>query len=459
MLKGKTGKYIAFAVSFVAVSMLVSSARSAVDQSYEKLKVLIQVLRLVQENYVEETDSNKLIYGAVKGVVRELDDFSQFMEPDTNAKVKSDTEGEFGGLGITIAARDGYITIITPLPNTPAYEAGILPNDKIIAIEGESTQDMSADDAVNKLRGKIGTKVKFTVAREPDKKDGEWLRQDYELTRAKIVPETVQSRMLDNNIGYIHIVDFSGHAVEKTGEALVELKKQGMQALVLDLRYNPGGLLTGACDISRYFLDQNKMIVYTKGRRPENYQEFRSDATAPYADLPLVVLVNGGSASASEIVSGAMQDNKRAVIIGSRTFGKASVQSIIPLLDGSGLRLTVARYYTPSGKSIHRDPKNNTGGITPDIEIKVDREAMVKIFEQYSKIYVPGKDGKPAEVKDAKPADAKDGKPAKKEENPFKPAQKKEEKPAVQDEALDRAVEILKARAAFANLNAGGKAL
>ncbi|MFA6582747.1 MAG: S41 family peptidase [Elusimicrobiaceae bacterium] len=456
MTKGKLGKYSVFLASAVLAAMLVTNA-SAVDDTYQQLKVLVQVLGLVRDNYVDEIATQKLIYGAAKGIVGELDDFSQFMEPDTNAKVKSDTEGQFGGLGLKFMIVDKIPTVSTPLPKTPAYRVGILPGDKIVEIEGESTKGMNEDAIVKKLRGAPGTKVKITLAREPggepfpedkpaepkadakaakpaekkaDTKDddvtGGWLLKTVEITRELIVQEVVQHRMLENNIGYVHILDFSGHCTEETAKALAELKKDGMKAVIIDLRYNPGGLLTSAVDISKMFLDNNKMIVYTKGRRPENYQEFRSDMSAPYSDLPVVVLINGGSASGSEIVAGALQDNKRAVLIGSRSFGKASVQSIIPLADGSGLRLTVARYYTPSGKSIHRDVKNNTGGITPDIEVNPDRATLVKIFRQYEKVYTPKGESS---------------------------AVKKED--LVRDEALERAQEILKARDVFAALATG----
>ncbi|MDO8803175.1 MAG: S41 family peptidase [Elusimicrobiota bacterium] len=431
---------------FVTLSALVIGAvfpyvNFALDQTYQHLKVIVDVLELIKDSYVEQIDPQKLVYGAAKGMVAELDDYSQFMEPDVYDRVKSDTEGEFGGIGIRVDTREGWLTVVTPLPNTPAWRAEMLPGDKIIKIEDVSTKDMIIDEAIKKLRGKPGTQVKITTAREADDKNAEWITKDLTLTRELIKAENVKWRMLDAKTGYVKIVEFTGHATENIEKAMVELKGKGMEALVLDLRYNPGGLLSSAVDISKMFMNGNKMIVYTKGRKPENYQEFKANTSATYEMLPVVVLINRYSASASEIVAGAMQDNKRAVIVGERSFGKASVQSMIPLSDKSALRLTIAKYYTPSGKSIQHDAKNETGGITPDIEIKVPLEMEKKLLQQGDEIYFPGKEGK--EIKDAK--DAKDAKDPK--------AEKKKDAP--RDEMLERAVELLKAREVLGNLKPG----
>ncbi|MHB0996617.1 MAG: S41 family peptidase [Elusimicrobiales bacterium] len=417
-------------VVFVTLSALVIGAvfpyvNFALDQTYAQLKVIVDVLELIKDSYVEKIDPQKLVYGAAKGMVEELDDFSQFMEPDVYERVKSDTEGEFGGIGIRVDTREGWLTVVTPLPNTPAWKAEMLPGDKIIKIEGVSTKDMIIDEAIKKLRGKPGTPVKITTAREPADKEAEWITKDLTLVRELIKSESVKWRMLDAKTGYIKIVDFTGHATENFNKAMTELKGKGMEALVLDLRYNTGGLLSSAVDICKLFMNGNKMIVYTKGRKPENYQEFRANGSAPHELMPLVVLINRYSASASEIVAGAMQDNKRAVVVGERSFGKASVQSMIPLSDKSALRLTIAKYYTPSGKSIQHDAKGENGGILPDIEIKVPLETEKKLLQQGEEIYFPGK-----------------------EENGKK-------KDAVKDEVLDRAVELLKAREVLGNLKPG----
>lgn len=404
----------------------------AVDQTYQQLKVIVDVMELIKENYVDEIDSQKLIYGAAGGMVRELDDFSQFMEPDTYARVKSDTEGAFGGIGIKVEQSDGWLTVVTPLPNTPAYRAEMYPGDKIVKIEGEVTKDMLIEDAVKKLRGAPGTKVNITISREPEDKNADWITRDITLVRELIKSENIKSRVLEGRIGYIKTIEFTGRVVEDFTKALAELKKKGAESLIIDLRYDPGGLLTASVDISRLFIGGNKMIVYTKGRKKENYQEFRASARAPYAEMPLIILVNRFSASASEIVAGAMQDNKRAVIIGERTYGKASVQSMIPLSDKSALRLTIARYYTPSGRSIHRDEKKNTGGIIPDIELKVSPETERKLIQQSEEFFYPGKESK---------------------ENKELPGKKKD--PPARDEMLERAVELLKAREVLGNLKVG----
>ncbi len=402
----------------------------ALDRTYEQLKVIVDVMELIKDSYVEQIDPQKLVYGAAKGMVAELDDFSQFMEPDVYDRVKSDTEGEFGGIGIRVDVKDGWLTVVTPLPGTPAWNAGMMPGDKIVKIEGKSTRDMVIDEAIKQLRGKPGTKVNITTARESEDKNAEWVTKDISLTRELIKTENVKWRMLDDKLGYVKIIEFTGHVTENVEKALSELKGKGMEGLVIDLRYNPGGLLAAAVDISKMFMNDNKMIVYTKGRKPENYQEFRANGSAPYETLPLVILLNRYSASASEIVSGAMQDNKRAVIVGERSFGKASVQSMIPLSDKSALRLTIAKYYTPSGKSIQHDANNEHGGIIPDIPVKVPLETEKKLLQQDEELYYPGK--------------KEDDKPEKK-------------KDAVQDEVLNRAVELLKAREVLGNLKPAAK--
>ncbi|OGS14246.1 MAG: hypothetical protein A2285_05520 [Elusimicrobia bacterium RIFOXYA12_FULL_57_11] len=419
-------KIVLVTVSAFFIGAVFPYVNYAIDKTYQQLKIIVDVLELIKESYVDVIDPQKLIYGAAKGMVAELDAYSQFMEPDIYERVKSDTEGEFGGIGIRVDMREGWLTVVTPLPNTPAWRAQMLPGDKITKIEGESTKDIIIDVLIKKLRGTPGTKVNITVAREPEDKNAEWISRDITITRELIKTENVKSRMLDEKTGYVKIIEFTGHATENVAKALQELKGKGMEALVLDLRYNPGGLLASAVDVSKMLMNAERMVVYTKGRKPENYQEFRTGSSAPYENLPLVVLINRYSASASEIVAGAMQDNRRAVIIGERSFGKASVQSIIPLTDKSALRLTIAKYYTPNGKSIQHDAKNETGGITPDITIKVPLETEKKLLQQSEELYFPGKEDKAVKKKDE-----------------------------VKDEVLDRAVELLKAREVLGNLKQG----
>jgi carboxyl-terminal processing protease len=390
------------------------------DKTYEKLKVLIDVLNLIQENYVEQPDTQKLIDGAADGMVRTLDPFSQFMDVEEHKEITTETEGQFGGLGIRIGVKEDTLSIITPLPGTPAYRAGILPNDRLIEIDGETTKDMTLNDALDKLRGSPGTKVTLTVLRGPDGGESEapWASKEFTLTREIVKIESVQSFMKEPGVGYLRILEFSGRTAEDAADALKDLRKQGAKSLILDLRNNPGGLLTAAVEIASDFLGDNKLIVYTQGRKPESRQEFHAGPKAPYGDLPLVVLINEGSASGSEIVAGALQDHRRALIMGAQSYGKASVQSVIPLSDGSGLRLTVAHYYTPLGRSIHRDEKKHTGGITPDIVVNVPREVEAKLYNQWDLVYAQGK----------------------------KPKSSVKPEELVKDEALQRAVEILKAR-------------
>ena len=419
---------------FFAVSAL-PRAYAAVDNTYEQLKLLVDILDYIKENYVEEVKGQDLVYGAARGMVKTLDSFSQFMSPDMHKEIKTETEGQFGGLGIRIGSRDEWLTVITPLPGTPAYRAGVFPNDRIIKIEGESTKDLKLTDAVKKLRGKPGSKVTITVARKKEKPEtaegeheerDEWDIKDITITRQIIMIESVQSKMLEDGVGYVRILEFSAHTAQDMKRQVGKMVKDGASSLVLDLRNNPGGLLTAAVDVSAFFLGVNKLIVYTQGRNKDNRQEFRAGNSALFEKIPMVVLINGGSASGSEIVAGALQDHHRAVIVGKTSFGKASVQSVIPLSDGSGLRLTVAKYYTPNGRSIHRNDEAKTGGIDPDIAVKVSNEQEVKLQIQSEQVFKQGED--PESIIDK---------------------QKR-----VSDDTLERAVELLKAREILGHLSA-----
>ena len=396
--------------------------RSAADQTYENMKMLVEIMNLIKDNYVEEVDAKKIVYGAASGMVHVLDPFSQFLEPDAHKEMKSETEGEFGGLGIRISIRENILTVITPLPGTPAYTAGILPNDKIVKISGDTTQDITIEQAVKKLRGAPGSKVTITVAREGEKE-----LKDFNLTRELIKVESITARMLESNIGYIRLAEFTKNSAVDFDSALKKLKGQGMNKLIVDLRNNPGGLLNVAVDTCRLFIGENKLIVYTEGRRQPR-QEFHADSKAPYGQIPMVIMVNHGSASGSEIFAGCLQDFHRAIVMGGETFGKGSVQSVIPLADGSGLRLTTAKYYTPSGRTFHRDEKTGKGGITPDIQIDVPREVEVKLQQQGEEIFAK----QPAPSKTEQKKEGKEG--------------KDKEKERVKDEVLERAQELLKAR-------------
>ena len=359
-----------------------------IDQTFEQIKLLLDVYQQVVQNYVDDVESQELIYNAASGLVNSLDPFSQFLVPEAREEMQTATEGHFGGLGIRIMVKEGWLTVITPLPETPAYRAGIMPEDRIIAIEGESTRGITLQDAVKKLRGPPKSKVNITVAREGEKEP-----MPFSIMRDDIVIMSVRSRYLGDGIGYVRLSEFIEPTLRDLEKALKALKKEGMESLVLDLRNNPGGLLTSAVDVVKTFLGEQKLIVFTEGRSQPR-QDFRAGVTAPFAELPMVVLVNRGSASGSEIVAGAMQDHGRAILIGSETFGKGSVQSVIRLDDGSGLRLTTAKYYTPAGRSIHRDEKTGAGGIKPDIEIELDKDAEVKLRAQTEEIYAKGREAR-----------------------------------------------------------------
>ncbi len=352
---------LAVVLSLVGWSSLkAKTASESSSEIYQYLRLFSDVLNIVQDNYVEKTDSKKLMYGAINGMLRELDPHSSFMKPEDYKELQIETKGKFGGLGIEITIRDGVLTVVAPLEDTPADKAGIQANDQIIKIDEELTQDMSLMDAVQKMRGPKGTKVKLTILRKGEKKPLE-----FELTRAEISIRSVRFRTLENGFGYVRVSSFQSGTSNDLRKALdqLEAENQPMQGLILDLRNDPGGLLDQAVEVSDEFLDSG-LIVYTGGRLENQQMRFEAHKNSKPRSYPIVVLVNAGSASASEIVAGALQDHKRAIILGEQTFGKGSVQTVIPLNDGSAIRLTTSLYYTPSGRSIQAK------GITPDIIVK-----------------------------------------------------------------------------------------
>ncbi|HEY7716148.1 MAG TPA: S41 family peptidase [Candidatus Binatia bacterium] len=326
-------------------------------QDYESLESFSNILSIVRKNYVEEVDTKTLVSGAINGMLHSLDPHSAYLTPDLYKELQSDTQGRFGGLGIEITVKGGILTVVSPIEDTPAFKAGIKPGDQIFKIEEEFTKDMSLVDAVKKMRGLKGTKINLTIRREgsPD-------LIDFSLVRDIIRVRSVRSRSLEPGYGYIRLAQFQERSDRDLQRALEKLaaEKGGMKGLVLDLRNNPGGLLTQAVRVSDLFLESG-LIVYTEGRIEAQKQKYFAQKDGSWMDFPIVVLVNGGSASASEIVAGALQDHKRAVVLGTKTFGKGSVQTILPLDDSSALRLTTARYFTPNGRSIQ------TTGIVPDI--------------------------------------------------------------------------------------------
>ncbi len=353
-----------------AISTFDIRATTAVAaERYSELQIFSKVLNLVQQYYVEPVDTKKLVYGAIKGMLKELDPHTNFMSPELFKDFESETSGEFGGLGIEISVQNGILTIISPIEDTPAWEAGIKAGDKVIAVDGTSTKGLSLVEASQLMRGKKGSKTVLTIVRENEEKP-----KDISITRGSVKIRSVKYTDMNDGYAYVKITSF----IENTGKDLEKIlgehskKYTGVKGLILDLRRNPGGLLDQAVKVSDLFIPEGK-IVSTIGREKEKEEVISASKHAMYTGFPLIVLMNEYSASASEIVAGALQDNKRAIIMGEKSFGKGSVQSVVKLGDGSGLKLTVARYYTPSGKSIQSE------GIVPDIEVEdVDTDAFGK---------------------------------------------------------------------------------
>ena len=345
----------------------VASKGNDTAATYENLRLFTEVLSIVQSQYVDEVAPKDIIYNAIKGTLRGLDPHSSFLDPEMYREMQVETSGSFGGLGIEITLRDDVLTVVAPIEGTPAYRAGIQPGDRILKIEGLSTKDMQLSDAVKRMRGKPGSKITISIVREG------WAEpKDFFITREQIRVQSVRANQLEPGIEYIRLRQFQEQTANDLEVSLDKYVKEGkIQGLVLDLRNNPGGLLTAAVEVTEKFLESGKLVVYTEGRVRNQNMRFSSNAKRVFSDFPIVVLVNQGSASASEIVAGALQDWGRAVVIGTQSFGKGSVQTIIPLSDGSGLRLTTAKYFTPKGRSIHGK------GITPDIIVEAPKPAPV----------------------------------------------------------------------------------
>ena len=331
-----------------------------IDSTYEKLKVLADVLSIVERNYVEAVNASNLINGAINGMLETLDPHSSFMTPEVFKEMQTETRGIFGGVGFEITIRDKVLTVVAPIEDTPASRAGIQSGDQVLRVNGKSTKDMNLMDAVKLMRGPQGTQVTITIMRS-----GFTEPKELTLTRAIIPIRSVRSKLLEEGYGYIKINQFieKTHADMKTALNRLESNGGTLKGLILDLRNDPGGLLEQAVKVADEFLESG-LIVYTEGRVEGQKMKFYAQKKAKEHDYPLIVLVNAGSASASEIVAGALQDHGRAVILGTQTFGKGSVQTIIPLEDGSAIRLTTARYFTPSGRAIQAQ------GITPDIVVQ-----------------------------------------------------------------------------------------
>lgn len=403
-------------------------------ETYEELKTFSEVLNQVQRHYVDETKTKELVQGAIRGMLSTLDPHSAYMTPEMYKEMQVETKGEFGGVGIQIGVKENRLAVIAPIEGTPAQRAGIKAGDFIVKVNDETTKDLTLMDAVQKMRGPKGTKVNLTIQR-----DGTPDPLLFTLMRDTIKIESVKSKIIDN-LGYVRLTQFQEATGRDLAKAIKQFREQKVQGAILDLRNNPGGLLTAAVDVSEQFLPNGKLVVFTKNREGKK-DEWLAKSKDQMDELPMIILVNEGSASASEIVAGALQDWGRAVIVGTTSFGKGSVQTILPLGDGSGLRLTTAKYYTPKGRSIQ------STGITPDIVVKLP---------------APAKDGKPvekeAEAKAQKPAQGKEKDAAphtngkapedaatKNGATPQAPPLDSAGDPAVeQDAQLQKAVELLK---------------
>ncbi len=365
----------------IGARVYLGSAQAAEkDSAYSNLEIFSYVMEKVKKEYVDGQDLtyHDLVYAALKGMLNSLDPHSEFMDPAKYKELQSDTQGTFGGLGVIVSVKDKFLTVDSPMEDSPGFKAGLMAGDRIIKIEGKKTAGMNIQDAVKIMRGAPGTKVSLTVFRPATGQT-----KAYTVTRAIINVDMIKDingnrdfPLSDNKIGYVRLVQFGDKTSDGLEEALERLKAEGMRAFILDLRWNPGGLLEQAVDVCQKFLPHGQLVVTTEGRDPAQNSVHRAMGHDEIPEMPMVVLVNIDSASASEIVAGCLQDLKRAVILGEKTFGKGSVQSILPLSDGSALRLTTAKYYTPSHRVIHEV------GITPDIVVPLsnqeEREVLLK---------------------------------------------------------------------------------
>jgi carboxyl-terminal processing protease len=355
------------------------------DDAWPQLKLFSVVLDRVRQEYVDgdKLSYQELIHGALKGMLNTLDPHSEFMEPIKYDELKKDTQGEFGGVGIVVSIKDNTLTVVAPMEDTPGFKAGILTGDRIVKIDGKSTERMSLPDAVKRLRGAPGSEVSLTTYRPTTGqfKDHTLIRAQIKVDYVKDIDGKREFPLSEDKVGYIRLSQFGEQTASDLGDAMKKLEAKGAEALILDLRDNPGGLLDQAVQVCEKFLPAGQLIVSTEGRDGKQKSMYHGKGRGKHPALPIVVLVNNGSASASEIVAGCLQDCTakrvcKAIVVGEQTFGKGSVQSILPLQDGSALRLTTAKYYTPSHKVIHEQ------GITPDIIVPMTDEEMRDVLIQ-----------------------------------------------------------------------------
>ena len=346
--------------AFAAPAEAPATANDSAPLPLDDLRTFAEVMDRIKSAYVEPVTDKTLLENAIKGMLSNLDPHSAYLEPEAFRDLQESTSGEFGGLGIELGTEDGFLKVVSPIDDTPASAAGIQPGDLIVKIDGQPTKGLSLMEAVEKMRGKAGSDIELTLVREGGKPF------DVELTRAVIKVRSVKSQLLDDGYGYIRITQFQVNSGEEVGKALAKLRKENgkkLRGLVLDLRNNPGGVLQAAVEVTDHFLKKG-LIVYTEGRIANSELRFNADPADASEGVPLVVLINGGSASASEIVAGALQDQKRGVLMGTDSFGKGSVQTVLPLNNDRALKITTALYFTPNGRSIQAQ------GIVPDIEVR-----------------------------------------------------------------------------------------
>ena len=341
----------------------------------EQLKAFSEVYMKIKKDYVEKVDDEKLFDDAIKGMLEGLDPHSTYLNEKDFEDLQIGTRGEFGGLGIEVTMEDGYVKVVSPIDDTPAYRAGVKAGDLIIMLDDKPVKGLTLSECVDIMRGKVGTSLELTIAREGENKP-----LKIKIIRDTIKVKSVKHDILDNNYGYLRITSFQSKTGSSLKNVLLKIKKKNnLKGIVLDLRNNPGGVLGAAVEVSDTFLDQKKMIVTTSGRMSDAINEFKSSSNDFAKDIPIVVLINGGSASASEIVAGALQDHRRAIIMGTQSFGKGSVQTILPLTRKTALKITTARYFTPNGRSIQAK------GITPDIivnEMKFEKKDEVEFLKE-----------------------------------------------------------------------------
>ena len=344
----------------------------------DELRAFAEVMERIRGAYIEQIDDRELLESAIRGMLYELDPHSSYLTPDQFDDLQVTTTGEFGGLGIEVTMEDGFVKVVTPVDDSPASKAGIQAGDLILKIDDTFVKGLSLGEAVELMRGEVGSEIELMVLSE-----GEENPRQVTLKRDKIQMHSVKSRLLEPGLGYVRISQFQNNTGSDTAKALKKLAAEGaLKGLIMDLRNNPGGVLGGAVEVADLFLDEG-LVVYTEGRQPGSRSEFKAKPGDQLAGVPLVVLVNGGSASASEIVAGALQDQHRAIVVGNRTFGKGSVQTVLPLSKDRALKLTTARYYTPNGRSIQAE------GIEPDISVDVVTRLEVREDQQVREADLP----------------------------------------------------------------------